>query len=481
MRDDASISNFKKMKNIFKSALIPSLVLVIGFTSCKKDTPDEQTIAPESLTLSGEIKSSLSLKENSTYTLKGRVIVSNNSVLTIPAGTQILVETAASAADKGALIITKGSKININGTKEKPVVFTSAAASKSPGDWIGIIVMGKASTNGSGGMLNLAGHTVSNDTQFGGSEDGDNSGSIKYLRLEFAGGLNPALEEEWALDMTSGLSLNGVGSGTTIENVMVKHSRDDAFQFVGGTVNAKYLIAYNNGDDNFDFDRGYRGKLQFIVSYNPTGSTLAIRAHGMESLNDKDASDATPYTRPVISNMTIIGPQGTDNDMTHQSQGIYIRRNTRFNVQNSIIAGYSNGGLMLCPKTKPLLVNNQGSEFKYNLVNADLQARSFTYDDGPSGIVIIPDPEVTGYAVQAEPNVIQKPSLNRNKVTGTTELQLKGLYAGSPDLSPAAGSPAMSNANLTGADFSTFFTAAAHVGAVGTDNWTAASGWVNWQ
>lgn len=472
------------MKNIFKSVLISSLVLVIGFTSCKKDTAtsiDENPLTPENLILSGEIKSSLSLKENSTYTLKGRVYVLNNSVLTIPAGTRILVESAATASEKGALIISRGSKINISGTQERPVVFTSAAAAKAPGDWIGIIVMGKASTNGTGGMLNLAGHTANNDTQFGGSDDTDNSGSIKYLRIEYAGGLNPEKEEEWALDMTSGLSLNGVGSGTFIENVMVKHSRDDAFQFVGGTVNAKYLIAYNNGDDNFDFDRGYRGKLQFIISYNPIGSTVAIRANGMESLNDKDASEMMPYTRPVISNMTIIGPQGTDTDMTRQSQGIYIRKNTRFNVQNSIIAGYSNGGLMLCPKTKPLLVNNQGSEFKYNLVNADIQARSFTYDDGPSGIVIIPDPEVSGYAIQMQDNEIQKQSLNRNKIVGTTELQLKGLYVSSPDLAPVAGSPVLSSANLSGADFSTFFTAATHVGAVGTDNWTASGVWVNWQ
>lgn len=469
------------MKSIFKSVLIPGVILLIGFASCKKDNPDPMDDQPpaENLVLSGDIKSSISLKDNSTYTLKGRVTVLNNSVLTIPAGTQILVANGATSAEKGVLIIGRGSKININGTKDKPVVFTSASAVKAPGDWIGIIVMGKASTNGSGGLLNLAGHPVNNDTQFGGSDDTDNSGSIKYLRVEYAGGLNPAQEEEWAIDMTSGLSLNGVGSGTTIENVMVKHSRDDAFQFVGGTVNAKYLIAYDNGDDNFDFDRGYRGKLQFLIAYNPTASTVAIRAHGMESLNDKDASDILPYTRPVISNMTIIGPQGTDADMTGLSQGIYIRKNTRFNVQNSIIGGYSNGGLMLCPKTKPLLVNNQGSEFKFNLVNSDTQTRSFTYDTGASGLVIVPDPEVAAIATQE--TSFQTPSLNRNKVVGNTELQLKGLYASTPDLAPATGSPAFAAANLSGADFSTFFTAAAHLGAIGTDNWAAAGAWANWQ
>lgn len=472
------------MKNIFRSAIIPGLVLVIALSSCKKDSSnpiDEPTLPPESLIISGDIKSDLVLKENSSYTLKGRVYVKNNAVLTIPAGTHVLVETSATAADKGALIVSRGSKLIVNGTRERPVVFTSSASAKTPGDWIGILILGKASTNGSGGMLHVGGLAANADNQFGGTDDTDNSGSIKYLRLEYAGGLNPAQEEEWALDMASGLSLNGVGSGTIIENVMVKHSRDDAFQFVGGTVNARYLLAYNNGDDNFDFDRGYRGKLQFIISYNPTASAVAIRANGMESLNDKDASGAIPYTRPVISNMTIIGPQGTDADMTHQSQGIYIRKNTRFNVQNSIIAGYSNGGLMLCPKTKPLLVNNQGSEFKYNLIYSDSAERSFTYDNGSSGVTITPDPEVAGYATQMQENLIQKPSLNRNKIVGITELRLNGLYLSAPDLAPAAGSPALSSANLSGADFSTFFTAATHIGAIGTDNWTATGAWVNWQ
>ena len=147
---------------------------MLGFTSCKKDSAnpiDVNPLTPENLILSGEIKSSLILKKNSTYTLKGQVSVLNNSVLTIPAGTQILVESASSASEKGALIISRGSKINIDGTKDKPVVFTSAAVLKAPGDWIGIIIMGRASTNGPAGMLNIAGHAVNSDTQFGGSDD----------------------------------------------------------------------------------------------------------------------------------------------------------------------------------------------------------------------------------------------------------------------------------------------------------------------
>ncbi len=464
------------MKSNLKFPFLVSLFLLSVLASCKKDPPVPQV----SETISGSISADMTLKENVNYRIKGRVVVKNNAVLTIPAGTEILVEAETAGADKGALIISKGSRLNINGTRENPVVFTSAASNRAAGDWVGIIILGRAPTNGAGGQLNVSGLAASPDYQFGGSSGNDNSGSIKYLRIEYAGGLNPAQEEEWALDMASGFSLNGVGSGTTIENVMVKNSRDDAFQFVGGTVNARYLIAYNNGDDNFDFDRGYTGKLQFLISYNPKGTSTAIRANGVESLNDKDASEAVPYTRPVISNMTIIGPQGTDADMSHQSQGIYIRKNTRFNIQNSIIAGYSNGGLMLCPKTKPLLTNNLGSEFKFNLVNSDNTTRAFTYDEGPSGTNINPDPEVTIYATQD--NVIQKPSLNNNKVlNATTELQLKSLYLTVPDLSPSTGSPALSGANFSGPDFSNFFTSVTFLGAIGSENWASTGMWVNWQ
>ncbi|MDF3077729.1 MAG: hypothetical protein K0S09_1618 [Sphingobacteriaceae bacterium] len=462
------------------------MLLASALCSCKKEKtsqegpPVSQPVQNE--TISGDITANTTLSENTNYTLKGRVFVKNNAVLTIPAGTTIKVEPSSATDSKGALIIARGAKININGTSDKPVVFTSAATAKAPGDWAGIIVLGKATTNGPAGILRVQGLPSTADTEFGGNTDNDNSGVIRYLRVEYAGGLNPLNEPEWAVDMPSGLSLQGVGSGTTIENVMVKHSRDDAFQFVGGTVNAKYLIAYKNGDDNFDFDRGYTGKLQFLISYNPTVSFVALRAHGVESLNDENASDILPYTRPIISNMTIIGPEGTDPDATHLSQGIYIRKNTRFNIQNSIIAGYSSGGLMLCPKTKPILVNNFGSYFRFNIVNSDNPDRAFTYDTGGDGNNIIPDPEVANYAVQMDDNTIAKPSVSKNKVSNTIgEIKLQGLYTANPNFSPASGSEALSGGNLGGADFQTFFTQVTYRGAVGTDNWASAGTWINWQ
>jgi hypothetical protein len=461
-----------------KYLLVISLISGLFFSSsCKKDkSPSSPQILTE--TLSGDISQDLTLDPKITYLLKGKVFVKGNAILTIPAGVTVEVEQAGDPASKSALVVSKGAKLNVNGTADMPVIFTSAAASKSPGDWIGIVLLGKAPTN----YLNahVKGLSESADTEFGGTISDDNSGSMKYLRVEYAGGLNPAKEEEWELDMASGLSLEGVGSGTEINHIFVGNSRDDGFQFVGGTVNAKYLISYNNGDDNFDFDRGYVGKLQFLIGYHKSGPVNAIRGNGMESLNDKNASDILPYTRPIISNMTLIGPEGTDLS-TNQSQGIYIRRNTRFLVRNSIIAGYSNGGLMLCPKTKPLLLNNAGSQFKFNFVNSDDPARAFTYDNGPSGIDINPDPQVAAYATEMEDITIEKPSVNKNRIVAIiSDFKFKGLYISTPDLTPEASSSELNGADFSDPEYAGFFTQVVFRGAMDVNNW-ASGNWVNWK
>src|SRR5690606_501703 len=188
------------------------------------------------------------------------------------------------------------------------------------------------------------------------------------------------------------------------------------------------------------------GKLQFLISYHGTAPSHAIRANGMESLNDKDASNITPYTKPIISNMTVIGPK---DNTTDQSQGVYIRKNTRFMIKNSIIAGYTDGALMLCTKTKPLLTENKGSLFEYNILNCDQSDHTFMFDSGPSVTAIIIDPELAVFAVQTG-SAVEKPSFNNNAVVNTFgDLKFKDAYSDTPDLSLQSGASA-----LTGADFS---------------------------
>jgi hypothetical protein len=449
-------------------------VLLCTACSKKNDVITEQPRVVEALPTT--ITSDLTLDASKDYTLTGQVFVKNNASLTIPAGVTVFVTKNDDRANKGSLIVTQGSKLFVNGTVDKPVVFTSAASTKAPGDWGAVVILGNAPVNiGTGNADGLA---VSNDTKYGGTAAADNSGSIKYLRLEYCGGINPDAEEEWTIDQVSGFCLEGVGSGTTVDNVMVSHSRDDGFQFVGGTVNVTHLIAYNNGDDDFDFDYGYTGKMQFLISYRSgLTSNHALRANALESYNDQWPTTNPPLTRPVISNMTIIGPQGMETTPTNLNQGVYIRKGTRFVMENSIIAEYPKGALMVCPKTRPPLLQNNGSIFRHNLVQSDSVARTFSYDKGwdPAGFYgVFGDPELKDTALS---------SLNQNQLlVSSSELQLSGMYnADAPNLTPLANSPALSGAVFTDADLATFFTIVPYKGAIGTTNWAAASKWAVWK
>ena len=199
------------------------LLLLAGigvFASCKKDRKINPIDNRKLDTLQGSITKDVTLDPSKSYLLKGQVYVKNNATLTIPAGVTVYAQVNAERSAKSALVITQNAKLNINGTIDKPVVFTSAAASKAPGDWGAIILLGNAPANV--GVGHVAGLPITADTQYGGSVATDNSGSITYLRIEYTGGINPPAEDEWAVDKASGLVLAGVGSGTRIDNVMVK-------------------------------------------------------------------------------------------------------------------------------------------------------------------------------------------------------------------------------------------------------------------
>jgi len=452
------------------------IAALLFFTACSKK--DDITIEPirtvEALPVT--ITSDLTLDANKDYTLTGQVFVKNNATLTIPAGVTVYVTKNDATANKGSLVISQGAKLNVNGTADKPVVFTSNATTKAPGDWGAIVILGKAPTNITSG--NAEGLPVSDDTKYGGNLANDNSGSIKYLRLEYCGGIKTAAEEETGIDKVSGLCLESVGSGTTIDHVMVTHSLDDGFQFVGGTVNVSHLIAYNNGDDDFDFDYGYTGKMQYLISYrSQLTSTHALRANALESYNDEVPTTRTPLTRPVISNMTIIGPQGTATSPTNLNQAVYIRKGTRFVLENSIIAEYPKGALMVCPRTRPPLLLNNGSVFRYNLVHSDSVATTFSWDhawDAGGFQGIFGDPELRDFATDG---------VNQNQLlTSSADLKLAAIYnADGPDLTPLPNSPALTGANFTEADFTGFFSVVPYKGAIGTTNWAASSKWAVWK
>jgi len=334
----------------------PLLFLALGatlfVTACAKKEAIIDPVQPpievpsNSVEVSGDITTNTTWSASKIYTLKGFVYVTNGAVLTIEPGTIIKGDKAT----KGTLIITRGAQINATGTVDKPIVFTSsfAAGTRNAGDWGGIILLGKAPVNqgdnvGIEGGLDAKGDAAKY-IQYGGTNAADNSGTLKYVRIEYAGiPFSPDNE-------INGLTMGGVGSGTTLDYIQVYRSGDDAYEWFGGTVNAKHLLAIGSLDDDFDTDFGYSGKVQFgIAQRYPTIADVS-GSNAFESDNDGSGSDKTPQTSAVFSNMTLVGPvipTGTaatlptvNNNYQHAAQ---LRRNSAESILNSVFAGFVDG------------------------------------------------------------------------------------------------------------------------------------------
>ena len=272
--------------------------------------------------------------------LENKIYIKNNATLTILPGTIIRGDKLTQAT----LIVTRGAKIYANGTAANPVVFTSneAIGNRNEGDWGGLVLLGLAKNNQPGGVANIEGIVPSTDTQFGGNFDNDNSGALNYVRIEFAGiPLEPNKE-------LNGLTCGSVGSATAIDYVQVSHCGDDSFEFFGGTVNCKHLIAYRGLDDDFDTDYGYRGKIQFGLAIRDKDlSDAPGDSNCFESDNDAAGSTAQPKTRPIFSNMTIVGPKGNGTIVLPVGEkfekAFRLRRNTSTSCLNSLVVGWEKG------------------------------------------------------------------------------------------------------------------------------------------
>jgi hypothetical protein len=286
-------------------------------------------------TLSGTISANMTLDAAKVYRLEGFVYVADGVTLTIPAGTIIRGDQVS----KGTLVITRGGKLMAEGTAAKPIVFTSnkAVGERAPGDWGGVILLGKSTNNIPGGTGLIEGGLTAPFGNHGGTDPADNSGTLKYVRIEFPGiAFQPNNE-------INGLTLGSVGSGTTLDYIQVSYSGDDSFEWFGGTVNAKHLVSIANVDDVFDFDNGFSGKLQFLVGKrDPALADQAGQSNGIESDNSATDFVSTPRTRPVISNVTLIGPGNTGVDVKHEYANLW-RRGSKMILANSVFIGFRYG------------------------------------------------------------------------------------------------------------------------------------------
>ena len=272
--------------------------------------------------------------------LQNKIYVKNNATLTIAPGTIIRGDKPT----QGSLIVTRGAKLNAIGTLASPIIFTSneVIGNRNEGDWGGIVLLGLARNNQPGGVANIEGIVQTTDTQYGGSFDNDNSGTLKYVRIEFAGiALEPNKE-------INGLTCGSVGSATTIDYVQVSHSGDDSFEWFGGTVSCKHLIAYRGLDDDFDTDFGFRGKIQFALAIRDKDVSDAIGdSNSFESDNDAAGSAGQPKTAAIFSNVTLVGPKGNGSIVLPVGEkfekAFRLRRNTAVSCFNSLVVGWEKG------------------------------------------------------------------------------------------------------------------------------------------
>jgi hypothetical protein len=334
-------------------------ILAFGLLSCEKELGGGENAPiniPTSTTLSGNINTTTTLTADKVWTLKGYVYVTDGAKLIIQPGTTIVSDIA----EKGALCIERGAQIIAEGTATKPIVFTSGRVNgeKAPGDWGGIVILGRAKTNRTSEPTIEGGI----GRAFGGTNDLDNSGVLKYVRIEYAGIAAMPNSE------INALTLGGVGSGTIIDNVQTIYANDDAFEFFGGTVNARNLYAFATADDDFDFDFGFTGTItNGVAKRDPQFVDNGDAGNGIECDNDGTGSPAQPYTHPKLYNMILIGPN-VSSALANHNLGLRFRRATQFTMKNSIVWGWMKGGLSLESNETAQFVKDGVSVFENNSV-----------------------------------------------------------------------------------------------------------------
>lgn len=459
-----------------KQLLLCMLTVLVFLASCSNNTVDEDInppVAANTVEVTGDITASTTWSANKIYLLKGNVYVTNNATLTIEAGTIIKGDKGT----KGALIITRGAKINAVGTVDKPIVFTSsiAAGARAQGDWGGVILLGKA-LNNLGTSVPIEGISdASEKAKHGGTDPADNSGTMKYVRIEYAGiALGPDNE-------INGLTFGSVGSGTTIDYIEVYRSGDDAFEWFGGSVNCAHLLAIDSWDDDFDTDNGFSGKVQFGLAQRLSVTADVSGSNGFESDNNAAGDNTSPQTSAVFSNMTILGPvgQGTVNaNFQHAAQ---IRRNSAISIFNSVFANYTEGIFIDDALPSGSAVNAQANLVAGRTVIANnliygCNSKSNQIKASNATALGVITPLLTVGNI-FEPSLASSTIITDGYKYSADLVSASSGRVGVPNFTVVAGSAAASGASFANAKLASGFTNVAYKGAFGSENWAA--GWAH--
>ena len=337
-----------------------TLALIAGmfvFTSCSNNDDDPVIEETDRSVLQGSIVSDLTLKSGNTYTLNGEFLVKEGATLNIEPGVKIVAQYDDRV---DYILVEQGAKINAAGTASAPIIMTSSK--EEPGAWGGIHICGRAHTNAEGGK----GSSEIGGAVYGGDNDADNSGVLKYVRVEYTG---YAFDEEHE---ANGMTFYGVGSGTMIENCEAYHGSDDGFEFFGGSVNVKNMVVVNCSDDSFDWTEGWNGKGENLVAFQEAESTLGYDCDCLiEADNNENNYLATPVSHPVLKNLILIGNGGN-------KQGIRLRRGTEVEIISAKVCGKGKAVAVESAETENALLNGK-SKLTHVSISGTLDSKEGIY------------------------------------------------------------------------------------------------------
>lgn len=281
---------------------------------------------PQTIFLSGTFTEDLTLDANNSYKVNGSLIMTTGTTLTIPAG--MTIEALASGSDV-YIAISQGAQIIANGTANNPIVFTSDASAPQAGDWGGLILLGDAPINSVTGTATATSEIAS--LPYGGTDVTDNSGILRYVRVQYSGGSADGQSEN------NGISFYGVGNGTTVEYIQVYEGKDDGVEFFGGTVNVDYVSVVNAQDDSIDWTEGYSGAITNAHVLHGSEHDKGIEADGY---NTDIGNNSNPifWSKPTVTNLTIIG-----NGSTTDNEAVRLRAGTQGVFTNVLLNGFAEG------------------------------------------------------------------------------------------------------------------------------------------
>jgi hypothetical protein len=423
---------------------------VAGTNRSPVSNPSSAFTVPDEIfsIVTSDITSNRTFYEDSTYVLSGFIKVANGATLTIEPGTKIVGDFEIPGS---SLFVLRGARIMAEGTPEKPIVFTSErpAGQRQPGDWGGLIIIGNGIINRSGSTQIEGTGTPQdiNPPQFyhGGTDNSDNSGVLRYVRIEFAGYPTAPNEE------LNSLTMAAVGAGTTIEYVQVLQGLDDSFEWFGGAVNTRYLISYESADDHFDASEGYIGRNQFLIAFQSirpeprpglaggvASDPQAIENDGCWAENcaagNDNRSASQPYTIPVFANFTLVGaPQGAW-ETTGGNFGMMLRRGTGGLYVNGVVTRFSREAISLRGEQTMSRVNegNMGIRNLYiSQTPGAFQAENLTASN----------PDNRQYVLDLAANGLEMGTVAAVDLFAALPASTLNATAASFDWTPAAGSP----------------------------------------